>query len=280
MGTARDKVIAQLNGFSISGKQTADFSMFDNLQHLSPGDAGKVAQGYCMGICIDWTRRVLAGKPLFTEGPGKITRQTTRQAAIYRLTEIGKVKHSAANAVHTRIAHLYSAHVRAQLNSFRFNPDSTVREHLRDIYQEKSRMTPPPDATGPQLHANLKQFITTLDSNASKVYTMDDAETWVEFMDTRVDSENHYTQPGWAAMVDTMDKVLLRSRLQKPSTRPFNNIKVLEAAEEKFYGNQSVKDGVSHVLQLKQFVQNTVLVLGFGLIASGKNSAHGVAVCQ
>src|SRR5579863_6624414 len=84
MGTPTAEVIAKLTGF---GSKTGEFVQSQKSETLA---AGQVDEGFCKGVCLDWTRRVLQVQPerrtdkylSFASHPEHAKAQTNLQAAI------------------------------------------------------------------------------------------------------------------------------------------------------------------------------------------------------
>ena len=248
MGTPTDQVIEFLGRCGTHPAKLGKFVQSElGGRNVAPG---QVDEGFCNGVCIDWARRVLlGGKPIFTTNVMKDGPQTLRQATI-QLTVEGK-------------------------NSA-FNEVTETRNKLVDTYNPQRNQAEV--AISPQLETELQKY---LDFNPvpTRKYRTERVERWLDLLNEEAARANYRTEVGWSALVHNLDDYHSRKRREEdrnPSSRPFSHIKPLKTQNRTQY--DSIRAAANTLLQLNEFVANTVLILGFGLVSDNSSTGHAVAV--
>jgi hypothetical protein len=251
--TQTQDVIDKLASF---GEKYGEFIQGNRL-NLSSISSGKVDNGFCYGVCIDWTRRILqGGRPAFSET--KLKSQTFRQASLHL-------------AIKSRGAK--SAELNRLINQLTDSFNGQLELMKKDGKQDEITLLP---ATEIEI-AKYIEFTRSL----NRRYKLTQVNQWLDTLDAIADTYNHKKQPGWAALVELMDKYHIKKRTEENrdgSHRPFRHIKVVASDSQRAYGNGSVLGAIGELFKMQQFAKETVLILGFGLKHNGDDTGHSVAV--
>jgi hypothetical protein len=244
MGTPTNEVISQLKDF---GSKLGDFVQSSEGEHL---EAGQVDEGFCKGVCIDWTRRVLQnGRPAFTTKDDRKADQAVRQATLQLNIESRNAAYNAVVSVLNDLANAYNAQLSAPLVTI-----SAQLEQKLDTY-----LTFEKETTRKYERAYVGQLLSLLRSSA--------------------DRYDHTSEVGFAEFVRVMDDKHLKIRqdqVRQKSKRSFSHLKILTSQNSKAY--PTIAGAITELLNLNTFVTDTVLILGFGLLSPTSTAGHAVAV--
>jgi len=217
------------------------------LGSLAPG---QVDEGFCKGVCVDWTRRVLqGGNSIFTQKQERIAFQTNRQA---------------------------TAQLNIESRNASYNKLIGVRNQLVNAYNPV-RNQPTMQIAAP-LQSSLMEYI-DFQPTTNRTYNTSRVAQWLTLLSEIGETYDHTSEVGWTAFVQVMDRLHLQKRQEQQrtgSSRPFSHIRILAAAKSKQYA--SIRAAMNELLQLDTFVEGTVLLLGFGIRTSTSNTGHAVAV--
>jgi hypothetical protein len=244
MGTPTNQVISQLKDF---GSKLGDFVQSSEGEHLQ---AGQVDEGFCKGVCIDWTRRVLQnGKPAFTSKEDRKADQAVRQATLQLNIESRNAAHSSVVSVSNELVDAYNAQLSAPLVNI-----SAELEHKLETY-------------------------ITFEKETTRKYDRAYVNQWLSLLRSRAARNDHTSEVGFAEFVRVMDDKHLQIRQQQvreKSNRPFSHLKILASQNSKDY--PTIPGAITQLLNLNTFVSGTVLILGFGLLSPTSTAGHAVAV--
>ncbi len=244
MPTATSEVIRRLTGFGSNIQEFVQSREGGRLQR------GQVDEGFCKGVCIDWTRRVLqGGGSAFTVKEQRKTPQTVRQATIQLNIESRNEDYNKTVAVRSRLVTIYNQNLAQNSVQLPLQLQTDIQEYID--------FTPVPNRT----------------------YDMDRVGRWLTLLRETSQQQDHTTEVGWQAFVTMMDGEHLRLRreqVRSGSNRPFSHIRIIASRNRTQYAG--ITAATDELLQLDEFVASTVLLLGFGLTSNGRDTGHAVAV--
>ena len=254
MSTETEEVIAILTRL---GSKTGEFIQ---LQRLKQSDiaGGQVDEGFCRGVCIDWTRRILqGGKASFSDVSEKMIRTTVRQATIQANLEDRERVQDAVGSVRDQLVKLYNPHLKKG-NAF----EVEIPKELYDKVLRYVKVSP----------------------SANGKYKMSTIRNWASVLKAVADRYDHHTEVGWAAFANIMDKYHLQKRLERlrdeesgKQPRLFSHMKILAStAYCRYPGNLYV--AVNNLLYLEKFRADTVMLLDFQMKVGDRKTGHIVAV--
>jgi hypothetical protein len=252
MGATQD-IITRLDSY---GKQSGEFIQSTRGgRHLAPG---QVDEGFCQGVCIDWTRRVLQdGRVAYSER--RSSSQTLRQATIQIRIEDLRTQHNESVGLYNALIGVYNGQLPA------YNHDRS---------QDEVTLTP-------DIESRLQNYFETFVPVPNHRYKMSRIKNLYESLDQETSLQRHTTEPGWSAFAHNMDNYHQRKRTEareRDSKRPFTHIRIVESEDRRHHGNGTIRAALNHLLQMDNFVPRTVLLLGFGLDVNGDRTGHAVAV--
>jgi hypothetical protein len=194
MGTDNATVIQTLASY---GSKLGDFVQGERIEE---GGISAHQEGFCRGVCLDWTRKVLlGGKPTFSN-PNRAAAQTRRHATIQTVFEGQDKLQNELVAVQEELIHLYK----------------TVEED--DIVLPQ------------QLLDKIKKYIPQLRIPSDRTYHVSLVDKMIDWCGERANKCNHRTDTGWAALAHAIDAYHLKrcdEELRHAPTRSFNHIKIL-----------------------------------------------------
>jgi Yersinia/Haemophilus virulence surface antigen len=220
-----------------------------------------VDEGFCKGVCLDWTRRVLQVQPerrtdeylSFSSHPEHAKAQTNLQATIQMRLNSRKIvattKVERRRAVHDELLELYNGNLNEQ--NVAVQP-STIRA--------------------------LQEFV-TFGSTPGHEVAMSRVQGWVETLQSQMRSATSNTEVSWRSFSESLDEAHSARRVTDQRHAPkktFSKISIVASTDREPY--HSAFSAITTLLALGEFTVGRVVIAGFGLRKSGQDTGHAVAL--
>jgi Yersinia/Haemophilus virulence surface antigen len=255
MGTPTSEVIAKLAGY---GSKTGEFVQATKGNTLAQG---QVDEGFCKGVCLDWTRRVLQVQPerrtdqylSFSSHPEHAKAQTNLQAGIQMNLDSRKI-----------------------VATTKKERRRTVHDTLFKLYNEN--LSQQNVAVQPSTITALQEFV-TFGSTPGHEVPMSRVKGWIETLQAQMSSANTNTEVSWRSFAQSMDELHSEGRATDQRHAPkktFSNISIVASTDRDPYN--SAFSAITTLLALGEFTEGRVVIAGFGLRKSGQDTGHAVAL--